>query len=52
MNDEQYVVLSFALLFLLILLILELGMMTICERLKEIRRLLEKITEKLPPKGE
>lgn len=40
MSNDHFGGIFFAL--LIILLVLEFGMMTICERLKEIRRLLEK----------
>ena len=37
---------------LLIMMIVEIGMMSICDYLKEIKKLLEKYVNQEPPKGE
>ena len=50
MNNDQFYGIFIGL--LLIMIIVEIGMMSICDYLKEIKKLLEKYVNQEPPKGE
>ena len=50
MNDAQFLG-GFAVL-LIIMAVVEIGMLSICDYLKEIKKLLEKYVNQEPPKGE
>ena len=50
MNNDQFYGIFIAL--LLIMIIVEIGMLSICDYLKEIKKLLEKYVNQEPPKGE
>ena len=50
MNNDQFYGIFIGL--LLIMIIVEIGMMSICGYLKEIKKLLEKYVNQEPPKGE
>lgn len=50
MNDDQFFGIFIGL--LLIMMIVEIGMLSICVYLKEIKKLLEKHINQEPPKGE
>ena len=50
MNNDQFYGIFIGL--LLIMMIVEIGMMSICDYLKEIKNLLEKYVNQEPPKGE
>lgn len=50
MNNDQFYGIFIGL--LLIMMIVEIGMMSICDYLKEIKKLLEKYVNQEPPKGE
>ena len=50
MNNDQFYGIFIGL--LLIMLIVEIGMLSICDYLKEIKKLLEKYVNQEPPKGE
>ena len=50
MNDAQFYGVFIEL--LIIVAVVEIGMMSICDYLKEIKKLLEKYVNQEPPKGE
>ena len=50
MNDAQFYGVFIAL--LIIMAVVEIGMLSICDYLKKIKRLLEKYVNQEPPKGE
>ena len=50
MNNDQFYGIFIGL--LLIMIIVEIGMLSICDYLKEIKKLLEKYVNQEPPKGE
>ena len=50
MNNDHFYGIFIGL--LLIMIIVEIGMMSICDYLKEIKKLLEKYVNQEPPKGE
>ena len=50
MNNDQFYGIFIGL--LLIMIIVEIGMMSICDHLKEIKKLLEEYVNQEPPKGE
>ena len=50
MNNDQFYGIFIGL--LLIMIIVEIGMMSICDYLKVIKKLLEKYVNQVPPKGE
>ena len=50
MNDAQFY--GIFIVLLLIMIIVEIGMLSICDYLKEIKKLLEKYVNQEPPKGE
>ena len=50
MNNVQFYGIFIAL--FLIMMIVEIGMLSICDYLKEIKKLLEKYVNQEPPKGE
>lgn len=50
MNNDQFY--GIFIVLLLIMIIVEIGMLSICDYLKEIKKLLEKYVNQEPPKGE
>ena len=50
MNNDQFY--GIFIVLLLIMMIVEIGMLSICDYLKEIKKLLEKYVNQEPPKGE
>ena len=50
MRESQFIAIFFGI--LIIMLTTEIGFITICSYLKEIKRLLEKYINQKPPKGE
>ena len=50
MNNDQFYGIFIGL--LLIMMMVEIGMLSICDYLKEIKKLLEKYVNQEPPKGE
>ena len=50
MNNDQFLVVFVVLLFIMVAV--EIGMLSICDYLKKIKKLLEKYVNQKPPKGE
>ena len=50
MNNGQFLVVFAVLLFIMV--VVEIGMLSICDYLKKIKKLLEKYVNQKPPKGE
>lgn len=50
MNNDQFLVVFAVLLFIMV--IVEIGMLSICDYLKKIKKLLEKYVNQKSPKGE